>query len=72
MILGVLGRVDDVDVCTQYPHTDRASDTTDKQKFSSTKLINKEEKPDKGHHSLNDTKDACHDVDSIMLNSNTL
>ena len=43
VVLRILCRVNDIDICTDNPHANRTSDTTDEEKLSSSELIDKEE-----------------------------
>lgn len=68
----VVGRVDNVNVGTNDPHANRASDSTDEQQLSSAQLIHQEQQPDKCHDGLYDTKETSQEVDGIGLNTKTL
>lgn len=68
----VLGRLDDVDVGTDDPHADGASDGTNEQQLSATELVNKEEQPDDGHEGLDDTENTSQDVNSVRLDTEGL
>jgi hypothetical protein len=61
--------LDDTNVGTDDPHTDRAGDTTDKEKVSASELINKEQKPHERHDSLDNTEDTGHKVDSVGVDT---
>lgn len=69
---GVLLWLNDIYVCTDDPHADGAGDTTDQQKLPSSELVDKEEQPHKGHDGLNHTEHAGQQVDSVLLDADTL
>jgi hypothetical protein len=69
---GVVGRLHDVDVGSNNPHTDRTGDGTDEKKLTSSQLINQEEQPDEGHDSLDNSKDTSHDANGVIRNANAL
>lgn len=72
MVGRVVGWVDNVDVGTNDPHANRASDSTDEQQLSSAQLVNQEQEPDKCHDGLYDTKETSQEIDGIGLNTKTL
>lgn len=62
MILGVLGRVNHVNVGANDPHADGTTNGTAEQELSAAELVDQEQQPDKGCDGLDDTKDTSHQV----------
>lgn len=68
----VLCWLNNVDVGTDDPHTERTCDGTNEQKLAATELIDQEQQPNNSHNSLDDTEDTSHNVDSVCLNTQRL
>jgi hypothetical protein len=66
---GVVFGLDDTNVGTNNPHTDRSGDTTNKEKVPSSELIDQEQEPHKRHNSLNHTENTGHKVDSVGVDT---
>lgn len=65
----VLGGLNNVDVGSDDPHTNRTGDGTNEQKLAATELIDQEQQPDDSHNSLDDTENTGHNVDSVGLDT---
>lgn len=66
----VLGGLDHADVGTNDPHANGTGDGTAEEEVSASELVDEEEEPDKSHDSLDDAKDAGHEVDGVVVDTN--
>lgn len=67
---GVIFGLDNTDVGTDDPHTDRSSHSTDKEQIAPSELINQEQEPHEGHNGLNNTEDTGHQVNGVGVDTN--
>lgn len=68
----VLGRFNNVDVCSNNPHADGARDGTSEKEITASELIDEEEQPDEGHNSLDDTKNTRRQIDRVSVDTQAL
>lgn len=62
--------LNDTNVGTNYPHTDRSGYGTAKQQVPSSDLIDQEQEPHEGRDSLDHTENTGHYVHSVGVDTN--